>query len=71
MKDTHDITTSDYAPYEAFWEGFVDFRDGQHRNPYHATPARGAEARAWDRGREASMRVTRALGGSEHRRTGT
>jgi hypothetical protein len=63
MKNADEITTSDYSPYEAFWEGFVDYRDGLHRNPYQAMPTQGVEARAWDRGREASMRVTRAIGG--------
>jgi hypothetical protein len=50
--------TSDYSPYEAFWEGFIDYRHGLHRNPY-LVPAQGAEAHAWEHGQEASMRVTR------------
>lgn len=54
--------TSDYAPYEAFWEGFVDYRDGLKRNPYDAAPRQDTEARAWDFGREASMRVSCAIG---------
>jgi hypothetical protein len=28
--------SSEYAPYEAFWEGFVDYQHGLHRNPYDA-----------------------------------
>jgi hypothetical protein len=55
------ISTSEYAPYEAFWEGFVDYRHGLQRNPYEAVPAQGVEAHAWDRGREASIRVTGAI----------
>ena len=62
MTNSDEITISEYAPYEAFWEGFVDYRHGLHRNPYDTMPAQGVEARAWDRGREASMRVTRAIG---------
>ena len=35
MKDTDQRPpSSEYAPYEAFWEGFVDYRHGLHRNPY-------------------------------------
>ncbi len=37
--------TSDYAPYEAFWEGFVDYRHGLHRNPYEAVPTQDVESR--------------------------
>ena len=44
--------TSDYAPYEAFWEGFVDYRHGLHRNPYDAVPTQDVECQAWDRGQE-------------------
>ena len=55
------ILASEYAPYEAFWEGFVDYRSGLHRNPYDSVPTQNVEAHAWDRGREASMRVTRAI----------
>lgn len=42
---------SEYAPYEAFWEGFVDYRHGLYRNPYDSVPFRvsnpklGIEAR--------------------------
>jgi hypothetical protein len=54
--------TSDYAPYEAFWEGFVDYRHGLQRNPYDAAARQNTEAQAWDFGREASMRVTYAMG---------
>jgi hypothetical protein len=54
--------TSDYAPYEAFWEGFVDYRHGLHRNPYDAVPTQDVECQAWDRGQEAGMRATRAIG---------
>ena len=53
---------ADYAPYEAFWEGFVDYRHGLHRNPYDAVPTRDVECRAWDRGHEAGMRATWAIG---------
>jgi hypothetical protein len=35
---------SDYASYEAFLEGFVDFRDGSHSNPYDAVPTATVEA---------------------------
>jgi hypothetical protein len=64
MKNTDKRTlASDYAPYEAFWEGFVDYRHGLHRNPYYdAVPRQDIEAQAWDSGREASTRVTRAVG---------
>jgi hypothetical protein len=61
-KTDNKLSTSEYAPLEAFWEGFVDHRDGLQRNPYNAVPAKDAEAQAWDRGREASMRVTGAIG---------
>jgi len=57
----HDCLTSDHAPYEAFWEGFVDYRDGLDRNPY-GTPAKSTEARHWDRGRRAALRIARARG---------
>ncbi|MGZ8388131.1 MAG: hypothetical protein ACXWVE_07825 [Rhodoplanes sp.] len=53
--------TSEYAPYEAFWEGFVDYRHGLQCNPYDAVPAQDVEAHAWDRGREASIRVKGAI----------
>lgn len=55
------LLTSEYAPYGAFWEGFVDYRHGMHRNPYNAAPAQDAESQAWDRGQEAGMRVMRAI----------
>ena len=54
--------TSDYSPYEAFWEGFVDYRYGLRRNPYEAIPTQYVESRAWDRGQEAGMRAMRAIG---------
>jgi hypothetical protein len=63
MKNTHQrLLTSEYAPYEAFWEGFIDYRHGVHRNPYHAVPAQDVEYQAWNRGQEAGMRVARAIG---------
>jgi len=40
--------TSDYAPYEAFWEGFVDYRHGSRHNPYDAVPTQDVECQAWD-----------------------
>ena len=45
--------------YEAFWEGFVDYRHGLHHNPYGAVPTKDV-AQAWDRGQETGLRVTRA-----------
>ena len=54
--------SSEHAPYEAFWEGFVDYRHGLHRNPYDAVPTQDVESQAWDRGQEAGMRATRAIG---------
>ena len=63
MQNTYQRSfASDYAPYEAFWEGFVDYRHGLKRNPYDALPRQDIEAHAWDIGREASMRVTYAMG---------
>jgi hypothetical protein len=58
----HRLLTSEHAPYEAFWEGFVDFRHGLHHNPYDAAPAKETEAQSWDHGQEAAMRVERAAG---------
>ena len=49
-------------PGEAFWEGFVDYRHGLHRNPYDAVPTQDVECQAWDRGQEAGMRATRTIG---------
>ena len=37
--------TSDYAPYQAFWEGFVDYRHGLHRNPYEAVPTQDVNSK--------------------------
>ena len=62
MKTDQRSFASDYAPYEAFWEGFVDYQYGLQRNPYDAVPRQNTEAQAWDFGREASMRVTCAMG---------
>lgn len=58
----HRFPRSDYAPYEAFLEGFVDYRHGLHENPYDSVPAFSAEAQAWARGREAAKRITQATG---------
>ena len=33
--------TSDYAPYEAFWEGFVDYRHGLHSESLWSRPYSG------------------------------
>lgn len=54
--------TSDYASYQAFWEGFVDYRHGLRQNPYEAVPTQDVESQAWDRGQEAGMRAMRAIG---------
>ena len=40
---------SEYAPYETFWEGFVDYRHGLYRNPYDTVSTQGVESQAWDR----------------------
>ena len=62
MKNSHQRRlTSQYTPYEAFWEGFVDYRHGLHHNPY-VVPTQDVESQAWDRGHEAGMRVMRAIG---------
>ena len=55
------LLTSDYSPYVAFWEGFVDYRHGLYRNPYDAVPTQDVEFQAWDRGQEAGMRAARAI----------
>lgn len=60
MKNT-DQPFSQYAPYEAFWEGFVDYRHGLYRNPYDTVPAQEVESQAWNRGQEAGMRAARAI----------
>lgn len=61
MKTTdHRPSNADYRLYEAFWEGFVDFRHGLQENPYRSAATRGAEAQLWDRGREAGRRIAEA-----------
>ena len=53
--------TPEYTPYEAFWEGFIDYQHGQHRNPYAGLKNGVVEAQAWGSGQEAALRA-RATG---------
>jgi hypothetical protein len=55
-----------YAPYDtlpAFYEGVVDYGDGNYANPYDGRhePGAGVAAQAWDRGLEAASRWSRAI----------
>jgi hypothetical protein len=45
-----------HAPNEAFWEGFIDYQHGQHRNPYDDLQNALGEAQAWGSGQEAAQR---------------